>query len=187
MNNMKDGSRIELNNMTNDKLHSRNIPSTPLQPYFNVAPVCTKYSVMPILDVRKHNFEPRLNYPNYDLLNTFNPGSRTAPWSGYASNVNDESVLRNQIYALQHCSQATYVPNSSSDLYNTSNLVNPSAELPQFSLLFKEYNFNPNANLNVKMHDNNHIFFGNHTRQQLDMFQPPAPENLKNVQNATKK
>lgn len=187
MHNMKDVSRIELNNMTNDKLHSRNVPSTPLQPYFNVAPVCTKYSVMPILDVRKRHFEPMLSYQNYDLLNTFNPGTRQAPWSGYSSNVNDESILRNQVYAIQHSSQATYIPNSSSDLYNSSNLVNPNSELPQFSLLFKEYNFNPNANLNIKMHDKHHNFFGNHTRQQLDMFEPPMPENLKNVQNSTKK
>lgn len=186
MHNMKDVSRLELNNMTNDKMFSRNIPSKPLQPYFNVAPVCTKYSVLPILDVRKRNFEPLISHPNYDLLNTFNPGSRQAPWSGYASNVNDESVLRNQIYALQHSSQATYVPSSNSELYNTSNLVNVNAELPQFSLLFKEEHFNPTANLNVKTHDKTHVFFSNHTRQQLNNYDPPLPANLKNVQNSTK-
>lgn len=183
---MKDISSLELNNVTNEKLYSRNIPSQPLQPYYNVAPVCTKYSVMPILDVRKQNFEPLMNYPNYDLLNTFNPGSRHAPWSGYSSRINDESILRNQIYALQHSSQAAYIPNSNSDLYNTSHLVNPNSELPQFPYLFKEEKFNSNANLNVTTHDKHHGVFSNHTRQQLDIYEPPLPKNLKNVQNATK-
>ena len=182
----RDTSALELNKMTNDKMFSRNTPSKSLQPYFNVAPVCTKYSVLPIVDVRKPRHEPLNEYPAYDILNTFNPGSGVAPWSGFATNVNDESVLRNQIYALQHSSQATYVPNRNSDLYNTSNLVNPQAQSQHFPLLFKEEQFNQNANLNAKNHDQHHIFFGNHTRQQLDKFEAPNSSNLKNVQNSTK-
>ena len=53
------------------------------------------------------------------MRSTFNPGNATAPWSGYASKVNVESELKNQIFALQHCNQSEFVPKSSSDLYTS--------------------------------------------------------------------
>ena len=66
----------------------------------------------------------------------------------FASNVNTESELRNQIYALQKCSQSVYVPKSNSDLYNykfqTVSKPNP------HELLFRNDNFsefNPNPNV----------------------------------------
>ena len=40
-----------------------------------------------------------------------------APFSGFVENVDVESVLRNQIFALQKNDQAVYVPSSKSDLY----------------------------------------------------------------------
>jgi hypothetical protein len=97
----------------------------------------------------------------------FNPGNTQSPWSGFATNINTESELRNQIYALQRCSQATYVPNSNSDLYSFSFKPNSSA-VAQMShnLLFKEeaFNkFNPNP-------DNNKVgqgLFMNPTRVQV--------------------
>jgi hypothetical protein len=183
---MKDTPVLEHNTMTNDKLFNRNVPSRNLQPYFNVAPVCTKYSVLPILDVRKTPTEHLHKYSIYNTSNTFNPGNGGAPWSGYSSKINDESVLRNQIYGLQHCSQATYVPSSGSDLYisnvespnnNTNNTSNndPSASQP-FPLLFREEPFNNNnIRIGLSQHDKDHHFFGNHTRQQLNTYQPPQP------------
>jgi hypothetical protein len=185
---MKDTPVLEHNTMTNDKLFNRNVPSRNLQPYFNVAPVCTKYSVLPILDVRKTPTEHLHNYSIYNSNNTFNPGTRTAPWSGYSSKVNDESILRNQIYGLQHCSQATYVPSSGSDLYvsnvtnnngpNNNNAPNNNASnnVQPFPLLFREEQFNNNVKIDANQHDKSHTFFGNHTRQQLDIFEHPVPE-----------
>lgn len=180
---MKDNTVLEHNTMTNDKLFNRNVPSRNLQPYFNVAPVCTKYSVLPILDVRKTPTEHLHKYSIYNTSNTFNPGTGGAPWSGYSSKINDESVLRNQIYGLQHSSQATYVPSSGSDLY-ISNVTNnipsnnndPSLSSSQpFPLLFREEPFNNNIRIGLSQHDKNHHFFGNHTRQQLNTYQPPQP------------
>jgi len=103
---------------TNTRIYDRNIPSQMLQPYLDVRPVMTKYSHFPIVDPRKELNVPLEQMPTYNVNKVFNPGNATAPWSGYASNVNLESELRNQVYALQKCSQATYIPTSNSDLYD---------------------------------------------------------------------
>ena len=107
-----------IHKQTNQRIYSRNVPSQMLQPYIDVRPVMTKYSYFPIVDPRKNINVPLQQMPTYNVHQTFNPGNRQAPWSGYATNVNIESELRNQIYALQKCSQSVYVPSSTSDLYN---------------------------------------------------------------------
>ena len=135
----------QMQEQTNKRIYDRNIPSQMLQPYLDVRPVMTKYSYLPIVDPRKQ-INVKLNQsPTYNVHSTFNPGNTQSPWSGFSSNINTESVLRNQVYALQKCSQAVYVPNSTSDLYNyqfkTKTQPNPHA------LLFSENrfsSFNPN-------------------------------------------
>jgi hypothetical protein len=104
-------------NTINQRIFSRNIPSQSLQPYFSSRPVSTKHSTMPIVNPNKQSSVPVRHHSTYNIQQTFNPGSGKAPWSGYASNVHNESELRNQIYALQDHSQAVYVPSSNSDLY----------------------------------------------------------------------
>jgi len=104
----------------NAEIYSRNIPSSSLQPYINVRPVSTKYSIMPVVDPRRQLNLPLRVEPTYNMSQTFNPGNATAPWSGYASQVNLESELKNQIFALQNCDRSAYVPKSSSDLYNVN-------------------------------------------------------------------
>jgi hypothetical protein len=135
----------EIHNQTNMRIYNRNIPSQPLQPYLDVRPVMTKYSYLPIVDPRKEINVSFQQKPTYNSYSTFNPGNTQSPWSGFASNVNTESELRNQIYALQKCSKSVYVPCSTSDLYNTN--INSNNTLPVHSLLFKTENFedfNPN-------------------------------------------
>jgi hypothetical protein len=130
---------------TDNRIYERNVPSQMLQPYLNVRPVMTKYSHLPIVDPRKPTNTPLVQTPTYNVHQVFNPGNTQSPWSGFASNINKESELRNQIYALQKCSQAVYVPNSSSDLYSyefkTKTQYNP------HELLFRNESFesfNPN-------------------------------------------
>ena len=130
---------------TNMRIYDRNIPSQTLQPYLDVRPVLTKYSYLPIVDPRRRIGVPLKQQPTYNVHTVFNPGNTTSPWSGFAANINKESELRNQIYALQKCSQAVYVPNSSSDLYQykfqSTKQPNP------HELLFKNEpfsHFNPN-------------------------------------------
>jgi hypothetical protein len=105
----------------------------------------TKYSHFPIVDPRKSNSVPLIVQPTFNPHATFNPGNTTSPWSGFASNVNTESELRNQIYALQKCSQSVYVPSSKSDLYNYGFTPKPTPQ--SHSLLFEKDSFsqfNPN-------------------------------------------
>ena len=130
----------DIHKKTNNRIYDRNIPSQILQPYINARPVMTKYSYFPIVDPRKQINVPLIQTPTYNVEQVFNPGNAQAPWSGFASNINTESELRNQIYALQKCSQSVYVPNSTSDLY-TYNFQTPTQSNPH-ELLFRNDSFN---------------------------------------------
>lgn len=149
---------------TNKRIYDRNIPSQLLQPYVDVRPVLTKYSYFPIVDPRRELKTPMEQLPTYNVHKVFNPGNTKSPWSGFASNINKESELRNQIYALQKCSQAVYVPNSSSDLY-TYNFHTKTQQDPHYLLYqnenFSSFNPNPNpATIGTSM-------FMNSTRSQI--------------------
>jgi hypothetical protein len=135
-----------ITNETNNRIYDRNIPSQPLQPYLDVRPVMTKYSIMPIVDPRKKSNVSLNILPTYNTNTVFNPGNTQSPWSGF--NVNEESVLRNQIYALQKCSQSYYVPNTNSDLYtwkfNSTKPIKQTHDLLFKEEKFCEFNANPN-------------------------------------------
>jgi hypothetical protein len=156
----------DIHRQTNERIYDRNIPSQMLQPYLDVRPVMTKYAYFPIVEPRKQINVPLQQIPTYNVSNVFNPGNTRSPWSGFACNINKESELRNQIYALQKCSQSVYVPNSTSDLY-TYNFQTPYTP-NQHELLFKDEtetfnNFNPNPS---PMLCGSGIFF-NSTRCQV--------------------
>jgi hypothetical protein len=152
---------------TNTRIYDRNIPGKVLQPYLDVRPVMTKYSILPIVDPRKASTVPMMQQPVYNTQTTFNPGNTQSPWSGFVSNINKESELRNQIFALQKSSQSVYVPSSKSDLYNYSfNPENNVQHQQQHSLLFEQNtfcDFNPNPDTTVVGSG----VFNNSTRTQL--------------------
>lgn len=157
-------SVAEMHRETNTRIYDRNIPSQILQPYIDVRPVLTKYSYFPIVDPRKELHVKPLQVPTYNVHNVFNPGNTQSPWSGFASNINLESELRNQVYALQKCSQSVYVPTSKSDLYEykfkTITQSNP------HELLFNNQSFsdfNPNPDQNIVGTN----LFNNSTRSQV--------------------
>jgi hypothetical protein len=155
----------DIQKTTNHRIYDRNIPSQFLQPYLSVRPVMTKYSIMPIVDPRAPINVPMQQMPVYSPEKVFNPGNTQSPWSGFASAINTESELRNQIYALQACSQAVYVPNSSSDLYQYSFAPDRAGEHFQpFQGLFQEEHFN---NFNPNTENIGNGLFNNYTRQQL--------------------
>ncbi len=172
MNEFSDQCNSNKQDIMNKRAYLRNIPSQQLQQYFDSRPVSTKYSLMPIVDPRKSVCVPVKQMPTYNPEKTFNPGNDFGPWSGYAANVNRESVLRNQIFALQDCPQAAYVPSSNSDLY-THRFHSKPTEQP-FPYLFQNQHFehfNPNPdNLGTAM-------FNNATRVQN--------RDLRNVQKGT--
>ena len=140
----------KIQEQTNTRIYDRNVPSHVLQPYLDVRPVMTKYSYFPIVDPRKELTIPLQIAPTFSPHKVFNPGNTKSPWSGFVTNVNVESELRNQIYALQSCSQSVYVPNSNSDLYNYS--FKPKQTSQSHSLLFQKEHFsefNPNPDTNT--------------------------------------
>ena len=152
---------------------TRNIPSQPLQPYLDARPVSTKYSIMPIVDPRKPIEVPLIQRSTYTPETIYNPGNDGGPWSGYASNINNESALKNQVFALQSCPQSTYIPSSTSSLYQVKWQNNNNNNLQQpFPTLFEDQTFtltNPNP------HPDKIGFglFNNATRQQVrDLTKP---------------
>jgi hypothetical protein len=159
----------------NDRIYDRNIPSQVLQPYLDVRPVMTKYSIMPIVDPRAPSNVPMIQQPIYNTNSVFNPGNNGAPWSGFASNINIESELKGQVFALQSCSKSVYVPSSNSDLYHFGFKPDPSKnqEMQPFQELFAHEHFtkfNPNPE-NIG-NDN----FNNCTRQQLKNIPEPTSD-----------
>ncbi len=151
----------------NKKLLERNLPSGFMETSFSMRPVSTKYATMPIFDQRAQSDVTITCGPFFNVGKTFNPGNAQGPWSGFASNVDVETILRNQAFALQKGDQATYVPESHSDLYvNTITEENDLKNQP-FPGLFDEQRF---AQFNPNNFDLGQNVFNNYTRQQLKNF-----------------
>lgn len=147
-----------------ERISERNIPSKPLQPQFSVRPVSTKYDMMSVVDRREKSSVPIKKQPLYNVNNTFNPGSAQAPWDGFATNINDESRLRNQFFALQRCENANYVPPSTSDMYQVN--VGGRVEQQTHNRLFETDDlgyFNPNPDTEKVGYN----IFNNCTREQI--------------------
>jgi hypothetical protein len=155
-------SNLQRNEELNKRISNRNVPSNFLQPLYTSRPVSTKYSKMSIVDQYKQATVPLSMTPTYNVGTTFNPGNAEGPWSGYASNVDVETILRNQVFALQKGDRASYVPSSNSDLYNTE-VVGRLEEQP-FPGLFSVQNMEP---FNPNTYNLGNDIFNNSTRQQL--------------------
>jgi len=153
---------VERYQVLNDRIANRNIPSEYLQSSFSSRPVSTKYSKLPIVDQYKQANVPLVKAQPYNIGTTFNPGNAEAPWSGYASNVDVETILRNQVFALQKGDKSAYVPSSKSDLYNTE--VVGRQEQQTFPGLFSPQTLQP---FNPNTYNLAQDVFNNSTRQQL--------------------
>lgn len=146
----------------NDRVYERSLPSQELRPAIGFRSVNTKYSLLPIVDRKKEATVQLKSYPTFNQDTTFTPGNTKSPFAGFANNVNTESLLRNQYFAVQKADQAQYVPDSSSELYNEMEPINGDPQ--ENDLMFREepFNqFNPNT-LNLGKEQLN-----NFTRQQL--------------------
>lgn len=157
-----------------ERMAERNIPSTPLAPQFGMRPVSTKYSTMPIFDQQPTTTVPTIPRPAFNVTQTFNPGTAQAPWSGFATNINDESRLRNQFFAMQRCEQAAYIPGTTSDMYHVT--VGGRNEVQPFPDLFEEQQF---SHMNPNTCNVGYNLFGNCTRQQLMNMSGHNSENMK--------
>jgi len=150
------------NEELNLRMAERNIPSNDLAPQFSTRPVSTKYSLLPITDIRPTSSVPINHLPTFNIQNTFNPGTAQAPWSGFSAKINDESTLRNQFFALQNCPHTQYIPSSNSDMYNVNVVGKPVHQTHPGLFKTEQFDkFNPNSC------NTGYNLFNNCTRQQL--------------------
>ena len=116
---MNETDNFNYDNELNKRLETRNVPSAPLQPLFDFRPTMTRYTWFQTVDAKMPG---STNYP-YDPKVVFNPGR--GPVSYFMQNVDTESTLRNQFFALQKSSQKDYVPELNSSLYENSMAYSP--------------------------------------------------------------
>lgn len=167
-------------NELNERISIRNVPSSTLQPQFSPRPTSSKYDMMPIFDRRQKPTVQIRQEPIFNNEAIFNPGTAQAPWQGFSSNINVESSLRNQFFALQKSDQVNYVPSRNSDLYNTHVKSQPIQQ--PFPGLFKESNlasFNPN-----KYNVATDMFYNNTRAQYKNININNKPNNSINNDNA---
>ena len=116
------GSQLMICNLERDvelsnRIARRNRTKGQLEIMFDPRPVQTKYRDLPILDAHPEATVPLHLAPTYKQDKTFFAGDAPGPWSGFSSNIDTESSLRSQFFALQTCEQSEYVPSSQSDMY----------------------------------------------------------------------
>lgn len=158
----------------NNRIYERNLSDSPLEANFDPRSTPTKYSRLPIVNLRNSaitpvniSTEPIRASPVYQTESNFSPANRNAPFSGFQSNVDKETILRNQTFALQRgLGQDVYVPSSQSDLYKTVIVSRPSVQ--PYPKLFEQYAFNQELNQNVANFPQiGKDRFSNNTRTQL--------------------
>jgi len=152
----------------NSRIQSRQFPDHALEPLFSTRPVSTKYSFMGI--VAKNSTSnptcPIVPTKPFDVATDFTPSR--GPWRAYAQNIDTETMLRNQFYALQNASQSVYVPSSNSDLYKVNVPNGSQMEKTPYDLLFAQPTFDSAANNRWKPDNEIGVDrFNNSTRTQL--------------------
>jgi len=154
-------------NELNDRIKGRQFSDQPLQPNYDPRPVPTKYSHFPIIERRKTAAieTPLAKYLDYSPETNFAPISGKGTVDGFLRNVNTESTLRNQYFALQKgADQAVYVPSSSSNLYGFAAVGRQESQT--HPTLFQQSAFDSTPNANINQAIGSELFF-NHTRTQL--------------------
>lgn len=153
----------------NERLRSRQFPDTALEPQYSFRPASTKYNIFAISGKSTFAKPQKDHYVEHSVSNNFSPATQNAPWRGFANNVDKESELRNQFYALQRSSQAVYIPDKSSDLYRDGTTVVHRQVQQPYELLFAQPLFDPTQN-KWKSQQNTKIGvdrFYNSTRTQM--------------------
>jgi len=111
-----------------------------------------------------------LNYENNYTLNSTTSNANTCningKWCKYVNNIDTESILKNQVYALQHAPHTKYVPDSCSDLYKSNTIKTYN----NYNKNMKQYNPSNISNIpNIPNIPNTNfsIVFNEDTRQIL--------------------
>jgi hypothetical protein len=150
----------------NTRLSNRHFADSPLKPNYDPRPVQTKMTLFPVVKHAKQMTGTASQYPDYNISANFNPGNDRGPVNGFIQNIDTETILRNQTFALQHgASQSVYVPSSSSELYNVQVVSRPSIQ-PHLDL-FSRPSFTQQLHPNLEGANIGNDRFFNHTRTQL--------------------
>jgi hypothetical protein len=155
----------------NERIHNRIIPdnNVKLNPVFDIRSVPTRNClIFPVIDFKTSNKKLK-NDTHYKIEENFAPIQTKGPFINFVCNVDKESHLRNQIYALQHgAEQSVYVPSSKSDLYNTSvPLSSVNIQQPFTGLFERGRNFVTTQNQYVNNSSIGRDTFHNNTKVQL--------------------
>ena len=114
---------IDYDNQLNKRITERHFPTSQLKPNLPPIPNATKYQKFPIL---ADNYKkPEDNYVYFNPKSTFYPGTSKGPVSFALDNVDVESKLRNQFFALQKNVQSYYIPPTHSTLYQMNSNLKP--------------------------------------------------------------
>jgi hypothetical protein len=128
-----------------DRIYDRNLPTTILKPNYDPRPLNTKRAKFPV------NLPPMCEqgegyYLEYTPSVAFYGGDARGPVTGYFKGVNDESDLRNQHRVMQNdVPHSTYIPDSSSDLYNARPVFGSDERRQTHPLLFHQESYRTNA------------------------------------------
>ncbi len=155
----------------NERIHNRIIPdhNVKLNHVFDIRSVPTRNClVFPVIDFKPSNKKVK-NDTHYKIEENFAPIQKKGPFVNYVNNIDKESHLRNQFYALQHgAEQSVYVPSSKSDLYNTSvPLSSVNVEQPFTGLFERGRTFVTTQNEHVNNFNIGRDIFNNNTKVQL--------------------
>lgn len=152
----------------NQRYMDRQFPDIALKPQFDIRAVPTKYSHFPIIDRRtcKKQAEPLTQYLDHSQETNFCPNISQGPYSGFSNNIQVESSLRNQFFALQRgADQGVYVPSSNSDLYKVP--VYGRNEVQTHPTISAQFQFDNRIHPNVASSQIGKDTFHNNTRTQL--------------------
>ena len=141
---------IRYDNELNNRIHKRVFPSQELQPNFNPIPVSTKYTLFQTNELHNNSNDDLRPYNKFDNKKIFYPGNSKGPTAFFFDNVDTESTLRNQYFALQKNDKAYYIPDIKSDLYNhRGNLINKPSILENAKVSCNNSNMNINLEANL--------------------------------------
>tara|TARA_B100000123_G_C25691946_1_gene411224 strand:- start:46 stop:579 length:534 start_codon:yes stop_codon:yes gene_type:complete len=154
-------------NEINNRILDRRFPDVELKPNLEVRPVSTKYSLFPVIDLRKE--EPlSKEYLEHYVESNFNPCTSMGPVLTCQKHVDIENELRGQNTPLHKGDLAIkHIPKPQSNMYR-SNITNMSPQPPQpHPLLFNKFQFEQNSNASYIDSNIGKDTFNNNTRTQL--------------------
>ena len=148
----------------NDRLYERNLTNAPIKMQYDIRAVPTRYVHMPTVDQYQNVSVGCEQKPIYNTQTMFTPAS-SLPFNGYQQNIDVETRLHNTIAPIQACPQSKFIPDSTSDLYNSQYLVKKDKrDYITNQLLFQNQTF---SSFNPNTHDIGQKLFHNATRTQI--------------------